>query len=183
MNLKQKTAVMERFRSGEINVLVSTPVVEVGVDIPNATVMMVEGADRFGLSSLHQLRGRVGRSDAQGYCILMAENPSEDAQARLSVMEQESDGFRVAEEDLKLRGPGELTGTRQSGVPDLKLANLQDMELLSAAREEANGVLLQDPGLEAPEHKLIAEALHRLTFRAEEEEADAQATKGKSRAK
>ena len=183
MNLKEKTAVMERFRSGEINVLVSTPVVEVGVDIPNATVMMVEGADRFGLSSLHQLRGRVGRSDAQGYCILMAENPSEDAQARLSVMEQESDGFRVAEEDLKLRGPGELTGTRQSGVPDLKLANLQDMELLSAAREEANGVLLQDPGLKAPEHKLIGEALHRLTSRAEEEEAEAQAEKGKSRAK
>lgn len=183
MNLKQKTAVMARFRSGEINVLVSTPVVEVGVDIPNATVMMVEGADRFGLSSLHQLRGRVGRSDAQGYCILMAENPSEDAQARLSVMEQESDGFRVAEEDLKLRGPGELTGTRQSGVPDLKLANLQDMELLSAAREEANGVLLQDPGLEAPEHKLIAEALHRLTSRAEEEESAAQTAKGKSRAK
>lgn len=182
MNLKAKTAVMERFRSGEINVLVSTPVVEVGVDIPNATVMMVEGADRFGLSSLHQLRGRVGRSDSQGYCILVAENPSEDAQARLSVMEQESDGFRVAEEDLKLRGPGELTGTRQSGVPDLKLANLQDMELLSAAREEANGVLSQDPGLEAPEHRLIAEALRRLTSRAEEEESDAQAAKGKSRA-
>ena len=178
MNLKQKTAVMERFRSGDIQVLVSTPVVEVGVDIPNATVMMVEGADRFGLSALHQLRGRVGRSDAQGYCILMAENPSEDAQARLSVMERESDGFRVAEEDLKLRGPGELTGTRQSGVPDMKLASLQDMELLSAAREEANGVLARDPGLEAPEHKLIAEALHRLTARAEEEESATLATKG-----
>ena len=182
MNLKEKTAVMERFRSGEINVLVSTPVVEVGVDIPNATVMMVEGADRFGLSSLHQLRGRVGRSDAQGYCILMAENPSEDAQARLSIMEQESDGFRVAEEDLKLRGPGELTGTRQSGVPDLKLANLQDIELLSAAREEADAVLTRDPSLELPEHKLIAEALRRLTARTEEEESDAQAAKAKSRA-
>ncbi len=182
MNLKEKTAVMERFRAGDIQVLVSTPVVEVGVDIPNATVMMVEGADRFGLSSLHQLRGRVGRSDAQGYCILMSEHPSEDAQARLSVMERESDGFRVAEEDMKLRGPGELTGTRQSGVPDMKLASLQDTQLLSAAREEATAVLTRDPRLELPEHTLLAEALYRLTARVEEETVDTPTAKGKSRA-
>ena len=182
MNLKEKGSVMEKFRAGEIDVLVATPVVEVGVDIPNATVMMVEGADRFGLSALHQLRGRVGRSDAQGYCILMADKPSEDAQARLSVMERESDGFRIAEEDLKLRGPGELTGTRQSGIPDMKLASLQDTDLLSAAREEANAVLSRDTTLELPEHKLIGEALHRLTAKADEEEAEALAAKGKSRA-
>jgi ATP-dependent DNA helicase RecG len=182
MNLKEKSGVMKKFRAGDIDVLVATPVVEVGVDIPNATIMMVEGADRFGLSALHQLRGRVGRSDAQGYCILMADNPSEDAQARLSVMEQESDGFRIAEEDLKLRGPGELTGTRQSGLPDMKLASLQDTDLLSAARQEANAVLLSDGALELPEHKLIAEALDRLTSRVEEGDVAALVTKGKSRA-
>jgi ATP-dependent DNA helicase RecG len=112
----------------------------------------------------------------------MSENPSEDAQARLSVMERESDGFRVAEEDLKLRGPGELTGTRQSGVPDVKLASLQDTQLLSAAREEATTVLTRDPRLELPEHSLLAEALYRLTARVEEEEADTPTAKGKSRA-
>lgn len=172
MNLRDKTSVMESFRAGEIDLLVCTPVVEVGVDIPNATIMMIEGADRFGLSALHQLRGRVGRSSAQGYCILMAENPSEDAQARLNVMEKESNGFRIAEEDLNLRGHGEITGTKQSGIPDMKLASLRDTTLLTAARREATGVLHRDPKLEKDEHQLLAEAVGRLTNKVETETAE-----------
>ena len=177
MNLREKSVVMQRFRAGDIDLLVCTPVVEVGVDIPNATIMMIEGADRFGLSALHQLRGRVGRSSFQGYCILMADNPSEDAQTRLTVMEKESNGFRIAEEDLNLRGPGELTGTRQSGIPDMKLASLGDIDLLSAARSEANDLLVYDQKLELPEHKLLSDALNRLASKVEEQESEPVAKK------
>ena len=170
MGTAEKAAAMERFREGDLDILVSTPVVEVGVDIPNATVMMVEAAERFGLSALHQLRGRVGRGEAQGYCILMAaEKPSDATRERLEVLEQETDGFRVAEADLRLRGPGELAGTRQSGLPDLQLADLHDVDLVSATRDEANAILSQDPHLEAEDHGLLADALDRLTKRLEEQ--------------
>lgn len=156
MSLKEKEAVMESFRRGEVDLLVSTPVVEVGIDVPRATVMMVEGADRFGLSQLHQLRGRVGRGSSQGYCMLLADDPSEEAKERLQILEQLSDGFAVAEADLKLRGPGDLLGNRQSGLPMLKVANLQDLPLAEVAREEVLKLLGRDPGLALPEHRLLA---------------------------
>ena len=159
MSLAEKRSVMEELREGGIQVLVATPVVEVGVDIPNATVMLVEGADRFGLSELHQFRGRVGRGEHASYCILMADDPSPEAEERLAVLERESDGFRVAEEDLRLRGPGELFGTRQSGLPELRLATLFDAELLRTARQEAARLVEADPRLDRPEHRPVAEAL------------------------
>jgi ATP-dependent DNA helicase RecG len=159
MNLAEKLRAMESFRSFEVDILVSTPVVQVGVDIPNASVILIDGADRFGLSELHQFRGRVGRGEHASYCILMADNPSSEAQQRLTIMEVEGDGFRVAEEDLRLRGPGQLMGTRQSGLPDLKLASLLDLELLRSARHEAGVLLAVDQGLVLPEHAGLAAML------------------------
>lgn len=147
-----KEAVMERFRAGELDILVSTSVVEVGIDVPNATVVVIEGADRFGLAQLHQFRGRVGRGSHKSYCLLFAESPSHTAQARLDIVEDTHDGFRLAEEDLKLRGPGEFFGTRQSGLPDLKAAKLSDIAILEAARTEAMDIFQQDPDLSNPEH-------------------------------
>lgn len=152
MGTREKEEVMERFRRGETDILVSTPVVEVGIDVSNATVMLIEGADRFGLSQLHQFRGRVGRGEHPSYCILSAEAPSEEAKRRLEAMEATNDGFELAESDLRLRGPGDYFGTRQSGLPDLRMARLSDAELLYLARREATGLLERDPGLEAPEH-------------------------------
>ena len=162
MPLKEKQEVMERFRQGELDILVSTPVVEVGIDVPNATVMLVEGADRFGLSQIHQFRGRVGRGEHASYCILVAESPSEEAQQRLAAMEELDDGFKLAEVDLELRGPGEFFGTRQSGLPDLRMARLSDHELLALARTEAQALLAADPELSSPEHRPLAEALARI---------------------
>ncbi|MEW6033891.1 MAG: ATP-dependent DNA helicase RecG [Chloroflexota bacterium] len=157
----EKEETMGRFRAGEFDILVSTPVVEVGIDVPNATVMLVEGADRFGLSQLHQFRGRVGRGEAQSYCILLAERPSEEGRERLSLIERLYDGFALAEEDLRLRGPGEFFGTRQSGMPDLRMARLSDVTILEKAREEATRLFQEDPGLEAPEHApLVKEVAH-----------------------
>ena len=121
MKPAQKNEIMERFVSGAIDVLVSTTVIEVGINVPNATVMMVENAERFGLAQLHQLRGRVGRGSAQSYCIFMMGKPSKETKQRLQVLEQSNDGFLVAEEDLKLRGPGDLFGIRQSGDLNFKL--------------------------------------------------------------
>ncbi len=169
MSLPEKNAAMDSFRDGGLDILVSTPVVEVGVDIPNATVMMVEAADRFGLSALHQLRGRVGRGEAPGYCILMADEVSDTTRMRLEVLEEETDGFRVAEADLRLRGPGELAGTRQSGLPDLRLADLHDVELVTASRDEANGILERDPRLELGEHRGLADAVEKLAARITEQ--------------
>ncbi len=137
MPAAQKDEVMRAFRDGLYDVLVSTAVVEVGIDVPNATVMMVEGAERFGLAQLHQFRGRVGRGEHQSYCFLMAESASDEARERLRLMEEITDGFRLAEEDLRLRGPGEYFGTRQSGLPELKIASLADTRLLEQARAEA----------------------------------------------
>jgi len=153
---------MRAFRDGRLDILVSTAVVEVGIDVANATVMLVEGADRFGLSQLHQFRGRVGRGEHQSYCILLSENQSEEVQERLRLMESIYDGFRLAEEDLRLRGPGEYFGTRQTGLPDLKVARLSDVDLLEQARAEAARLLEADPELARPEHQPLARQVSHL---------------------
>ena len=150
MSGKQKDEVMRRFRDGQADILVSTAVIEVGIDIPNATVMMIEGADRFGLAQLHQFRGRVGRGEAQSYCLLLSDSPSEDAQKRLTLMEETTDGFRLAEADMEMRGPGQFFGTKQSGLPGLKVAKLTDVKLIELTRAEADRMLDADPGLINP---------------------------------
>lgn len=155
MKGNEKEEVMRRFSAGEFDILVSTAVVEVGIDVPNATVMLVEGADRFGLSQLHQFRGRVGRGEAQSYCILLSDNPSPEGRERLALIERTYDGFLLAEEDMKLRGPGEFFGTRQSGMPDLHMARLSDAAILERAREEALRLFQQDPELESPQNALL----------------------------
>jgi ATP-dependent DNA helicase RecG len=157
-----KEQAMRSFRGGEYDILVATPVVEVGIDVPNATVMLIEGADRFGLAQLHQFRGRVGRGEHQSYCILLAESPSPEAVERLSILEHNQDGFALAEEDLKLRGPGEFFGIRQSGLPDLRMARLSDVKLLELARNEAIRLFKEDPELSQPEHRLLKKELDRL---------------------
>jgi ATP-dependent DNA helicase RecG len=155
-----KQQVMSEFRKGKIDVLVSTIVVEVGVDVPNATIMVVEGADRFGLAQLHQLRGRIGRSDAKSYCFLFAETENETAKSRLEIMTRSNDGFEIAEHDLRLRGPGEMFSTRQHGLPDLKIASIvDDYDLLVMARKNAFEMVSQDPMLTKAEHKNIRRAL------------------------
>ncbi len=158
---EEKDAVMRDFRDRRIQILVCTTVVEVGLDVPNATVMAIESAERFGLSQLHQLRGRVGRGAAASHCFLIAGYAkSKEASDRLSVMEQSCDGFVIAEKDLELRGPGEFLGTRQSGLPELAVANLaRDGDLLSLAREEAREIIGRDPTLSRPEHRGLAKAL------------------------
>ena len=153
---------MGRFQRGELDVLVSTPVVEVGIDNRNASVIIIDGADRFGLAQLHQFRGRVGRGEHASYCMLMSDYPSAEAKERLEVMERVSDGFAVAEEDLRFRGPGDYFGTRQSGLPDLRMARLSDQDLLSMARQEAAALLSDDPALERQEHRAIAQELARF---------------------
>jgi len=158
----EKDEVMHRFRSGEVDILVSTPVVEVGIDVPNAAVMLVESADRFGLSQLHQFRGRVGRGEEQSYCMLLAENPSEVGRERLDIIEKVQDGFELAEADLRMRGPGEFFGTRQSGLPDLRMAKLSDVALLELARSEAVKLFQIDRGLKMPEHRPLARELARV---------------------
>ncbi|MFB0559027.1 MAG: ATP-dependent DNA helicase RecG [Dehalococcoidales bacterium] len=158
----EKDKVMRQFRAGELHILVSTPVVEVGIDVPNATVMLVESADRFGLSQLHQFRGRVGRGEEQSYCMLLAQDPSIVAKERLDIIEKTQDGFQLAEEDLKLRGPGEFFGTRQSGLPDLRMAKLSDVPLLELARSEAIKLFQADSGLDQPGHRLLAKELARV---------------------
>ncbi len=157
-----KDAVMESFRGGGLDILVSTPVIEVGIDIPNAAVMLIESADRFGLSQLHQFRGRVGRGKEQSYCMLLAENPSEVARERLDIIENVQDGFQLAEEDLKMRGPGEFFGTRQSGLPDLRMAKISDVALLELARTEAIELFQVDPGLDKTENRLLAQEMTRV---------------------
>ena len=162
MSTGEKKEVMDAFRNGSLDILVSTPVVEVGIDVPNATVMVIEGADRFGLAQLHQFRGRVGRGEHASYCVLVAELPSEDAKERLAAMESMDDGFKLAEFDLELRGPGDYFGTRQSGLPDLRMARLGDTDLLSLARQEAETLLDRDPTLS--QHPELRESLAQSTF-------------------
>lgn len=148
MKLIEKDEVMIQFQNHDIDILVCTPVIEVGIDIPNASVMIIDGADRFGLAQLHQIRGRVGRGQFQSYCILIADAPSENAQFRLKLLEGSNDGFELAEEDLKLRGPGDYLGTRQSGLPNFKVAQISDFEILHQAREAASKLLIRDPKLQ-----------------------------------
>jgi ATP-dependent DNA helicase RecG len=162
MAAKDKDAVMAQFRTGNLDMLVSTPVIEVGIDIPNATVMFIESADRFGLSQLHQFRGRVGRGQEQSYCLLLAENPSEVGRQRLDIIEKTQDGFLLAEEDLKMRGPGEFFGTRQSGLPDLRMAKISDVGLLELARREAVRLFQSDPGLKAGENQPLKVEMARV---------------------
>jgi ATP-dependent DNA helicase RecG len=145
----ERERVMAAFRSRGLDVLVGTTVLEVGVDVPNASVMVVESAQRFGLSTLHQLRGRVGRGGTRAWCFLVPDKLTREARARLRVMEETSDGFRIAEEDLRMRGPGEFLGTRQSGLPEFRVADLsRDLDVLRAAREDAFALLAADPRLE-----------------------------------
>lgn len=160
MHRREKDRVMEDFRKGKADVLVSTVVIEVGVDVPNATVMVIEEADKFGLATLHQLRGRIGRGQAKSWCFLFAETKNELTRDRLDVMTRCNDGFEIAEQDLRIRGPGELFSTRQHGLPDLKIANiLEDYDLLVMARREAFKLIEDDPRLIRKEHLNIRKNL------------------------
>ena len=162
MNSKDKDAVLQAFRRGDLHILVATTVIEVGIDIPNASVMVIEGADRFGLAQLHQLRGRVGRGADQSFCLLLSDDPSTTAQHRLQLMEDNNDGFALAEADLRLRGPGDYFGTRQSGLPEFQAADFSDVKLIEQARQEAMAVLDADPHLESEENRELRGAVNRM---------------------
>ena len=163
MKPKEKDSVMSTFAAGESDILVSTTVVEVGVDVPNANTMVVENAERFGLSQLHQLRGRVGRGSAKSYCILLSDSDSEETKRRLKVMTQTNDGFKISEEDLRIRGPGDFFGQRQHGLPSLKVADLScDMRLLDEAQNAAKALMAADPELSAPEHRTLRQRIEEL---------------------
>ncbi|MFH2038571.1 MAG: ATP-dependent DNA helicase RecG [Chloroflexota bacterium] len=158
----EKDAVMLQFRKGEYHVLIATTVVEVGVDIPNATVMLIEAANHFGLAQLHQLRGRVGRGDAQSYCLLIPDNDDAAENKRLEAMTKTNNGFILAETDLKLRGPGDFLGTRQAGYANLRMANLTDVQMIDKARKQAQELFESDPELMLPDNQLLSEALGRF---------------------
>ncbi len=162
MKSAEKEAAMRAFYEGETDILVATSVIEVGIDVPNSTVMLIEGANRFGLAQLHQFRGRVGRGEHQSFCLLLSDEVSGDAEDRLSALEQTNDGFILAERDLEIRGPGEFLGRRQSGMPELHLASLTDMKVLEVAREEAQGLFEIDPFLEQPEHQILRDKVTKL---------------------
>mgnify|MGYP004709805567 FL=1 len=163
MKPKEKDAVMAAVVAGEVNILVATTVIEVGVDVPNAALMIIENAERFGLSQLHQLRGRVGRGKHKSYCVLVSDNDSEDVRARLSIMTKTNDGFKISEEDLRLRGPGDFFGSRQHGLPEMHVADLgADMNVMQRAQSEAQLLLAADPELSAPEHAALRQSVERM---------------------
>lgn len=155
---EEKERIMSEFKAGKINILATTSVIEVGVDIPNATVMIIEHAERFGLSQLHQLRGRVGRGSKQSFCILVCNHfLGDEAGRRLNIMAETCDGFKIAEEDLAIRGPGEFLGTRQSGMPQFRLANIvRDASILQIARQAAFTAISDDPELSCPQNRALA---------------------------
>ncbi|MCH5317626.1 MAG: ATP-dependent DNA helicase RecG [Eubacterium sp.] len=160
MKAKDKDKVMSAFANGDIKILISTTVIEVGVDVPNATVMVIENAERFGLSQLHQLRGRVGRGAAQSYCILVSDSKGDTAQNRLAIMKKYSDGFIIADEDLKQRGPGDFFGNRQHGLPEMKIADLlSDTQTLTLCRKAADEILAEDYNLDLPKNRSLAEEI------------------------
>jgi len=160
LDIDEKDAVMHAFAAGEIDVLVGTTVIEVGIDVPAATVMVIEEAGRFGLAQLHQLRGRVGRGSAQSYCFLVGKLKTDTARARIRILRETNDGFRIAEEDLRMRGPGELAGFRQSGYSNLRIADLvRDIRLVESAREEAVRLIERDPELALPEHRRLRDRI------------------------
>jgi ATP-dependent DNA helicase RecG len=144
---------MREFREGRLSVLVATTVIEVGVDVPNATIMLIENAGRFGLSQIHQLRGRIGRGARKSYCILLEDDPSDSARQKLEVLEKTNDGFEIAEADLRLRGPGDILGTAQTGLPPLGVGDLvRDADIMTEARRAAREILAADPELKKPEN-------------------------------
>ena len=163
MAAPRRQAAMAAFAAGEADVLVSTTVIEVGVDVPNAALMVVEEAGLFGLSQLHQLRGRVGRGPAKSYCVLVSAHRGEETRRRLKVLCATNDGFRIAEEDLKLRGPGDFFGARQHGLPQLQVADLAgDLRVLQEARQAVERVLEGDPGLQKRENRGILKRIRKL---------------------
>ena len=163
MKAKDKDAVMGAFAAGELDILVATTVIEVGVDVPNAALMIIENAERFGLSQLHQLRGRVGRGSYKSYCVMVSDAGGDEVRARLKIMTQTNDGFKISEEDLRLRGPGDFFGSRQHGLPEMHLADLgADIKVLQTAQEEAGRLLELDPGLDAPENRALRQRVDRL---------------------
>jgi len=166
MKSEDKAYEMQRFIDGKTQIMVATTVIEVGVNVPNASVMIIESAERFGLSQLHQLRGRVGRGADQSYCILMTgQKRSQESQIRMETMVKTNDGFQIAEVDLKLRGPGNIMGTQQSGILQFKIADIiKDQSLLKAARESALKILKEDPSLKHPDHQCIKKTLAALSF-------------------
>ncbi|PKN10146.1 MAG: hypothetical protein CVU70_03445 [Deltaproteobacteria bacterium HGW-Deltaproteobacteria-5] len=161
MKDQEKESVMRDFQDNKIAILVATTVIEVGIDVPHASLMVIEHAERFGLSQLHQLRGRVGRRDIASTCIMLADyKVSADARKRLKVMEKTTDGFALAEEDLVIRGPGDFLGTRQSGLPDFRIASIiRDARILNDAKEDAFALVARDPLLEKPEHAILKQSL------------------------
>ena len=163
MKPKDKDAVMAAFVRGEIDILVATTVIEVGVDVPNAALMIIENAERFGLSQLHQLRGRVGRGQHKSWCILVSDNKGEEVKARLSIMSKTNNGFEISEEDLRLRGPGDFFGSRQHGLPEMHVADLgADTQIMKTAQDEAKALLAADPQLSLPEHSALRERIETL---------------------
>jgi len=156
MKASEKNETMEKFKNKEYDILISTTVIEVGIDVPNAAVMIIQNADRFGLSALHQLRGRIGRGKKQSYCFLVGSSRGENASRRLEIMTKTSDGFKIAEEDLKMRGPGELLGTIQHGFPEFKAGDIiKDADIIEFTRTASINITATDPNLELPKHRCL----------------------------
>ncbi len=159
---KEKDKIMEDFKNGEIDILISTTVIEVGVNVPNASVMVIQNAERFGLAALHQLRGRVGRGEYKSYCILKYQGKSDNIRERMKVMQETNDGFVISEKDLELRGSGEFFGTKQHGIPEFKVANLfEDMQILKTVQNLAIKILEDDPNLEKNENVILKQTINK----------------------